>query len=186
MNKTNLTIGGGIVLLIVTLTARLEGLITDQVLIWIASIILAVAASYAIAIGGTEWFKRRTFSQKVIDCINDIHSTGCDKQKRQTYDVAVITGFFSMLSCGVIFIIPQVPDWRYKVVIAVLWLIGCVFVALTSPLVWRLFRKRFLKAAEEDDGGVELVEDESGRVIKARRNDETVLSAVDGERGASD
>jgi membrane protein implicated in regulation of membrane protease activity len=159
MNKTNLTIGGGIILLIVTLTARLEGLISDQVLIWIAMIALAVTASYAVAIGGTEWFKRRKFSQKQIDCINDIHSTECDEEKRRTYDVAVITGFCSMLLCGVVFILLQVPDWRYKVVIAALWLLACVFVGLTAPLVWRLARKRFIKAADE-------VEDEAEALVR--------------------
>jgi hypothetical protein len=180
MNAKNLTIGGGLVLLVVTLTARLEGLISDQVLIWIAIVAGMITASYAVAIGGTEWFKRRSFSQKVIDCINDIHSTGCDKQKRATYDVAVITGFLSMLTFGVVFITLQVTDWRYKVVIAVLWLIGCVFVGLTAPLVWRLFRKRFIKAADEDDGGVEILHDAAGNVSKVRHDDETVFPKESG------
>lgn len=151
MNKTALTIGGGIVLLIVTLTARLEGLISDQVLVWIAMIVLAVSASYAIAIGGTEWFKRRNFTQVQIECINDPHSDGCNEEKRRTYDAAVITGFLAMLTCGIIFILLQVPDWRYKVVIAVLWLLASAFVGVTAPLVWRLFRKRYLIIAGENE-----------------------------------
>jgi hypothetical protein len=151
MNSTALKISGAIALLGVTLIGRLNGLISDQVLIWIAMIVLAIAASYAVAIGGTEWFKRRNFSQKQIACINDPYSIGCDKEKRRTYDVAVITGFLAMLTCGIFFILLQVPDWRYKVVIAVLWLFASVFVGVTAPLVWRLFRKRYLIIAGENE-----------------------------------
>jgi hypothetical protein len=152
------TIGGILLLLAATLSARLEGLVSDQVLVWIALVAGMIAASYSVAIGGTEWFKRRKFSQKQIDCINDMHSMECDEEKRQTYDFAVICGFSAMLVCGVIFILLQVPDWRYKVVIAVLWLFACFFVGLTAPLVWRLLRKRFIKVADEDEHEAEALQ----------------------------
>lgn len=151
MNAKTLTIGGALVLLAVTLIGRLEGLISDQILIWAAMIMVMVAGSYALSIGGTEWFKRRSFSQKQIDCINDPHSPGCDREKRQTYNVAVRSGFASMFLCGVIFILLEGADWKIAVVIAVFWLFGSAIIAVTSPLVWRLFRNRFLRLAEENE-----------------------------------
>lgn len=151
MNSTTLKIGGAIASLAVLLIGRLNGLISDQVLIWMALIAGMIAASYAVAIGATEWFKRRNFTQAQIECINDPHSDGCNEEKRRTYDFAVYAGFAAMFTCGIIFILLQVPDWRYKVVIAVLWLFASVFVGVTAPLVWRLFRKRFIAVAGENE-----------------------------------
>jgi hypothetical protein len=151
LNAKSLTIGGALVLLAVTLIGRFEGLVTDQMLIWAAMIIGMAVASYAFSIGATEYYKRRTFSQKQIDGINNPHSTGFDKEKRKTHDFAVRSGFGSMAGCGVIFILLEGADWRIGLVIAVFWAFGSMIVGLTSPLVWRLCRKRFIKAADEDD-----------------------------------
>lgn len=151
MNAKSLTIGGALVLLACGLIARLEGLISDQALIWAAMISGMVAGSYILSIGGTEWFKRRTFSQLQIECINDPHSTGCDKEKRKTYDFAVRSGFISMAACGAIFILLEGADWRMALVIAVFWVFASAIVGVTSPLMWRLFRNRFLYAAGENE-----------------------------------
>src|SRR5689334_7220371 len=151
MNSTTLKIGGALVLLAVTLIGRINGLITDDVLILIAVFSVMVAGSYAFAIGFTEWFKRRKFSQIQIECINDVHSTGCDKEKRRTYDVAVRSGGGAMATCGIIFILIDGADWRTGIVVAVFWLFASAIVGVTAPLVWRMFRKRYLTIAGENE-----------------------------------
>lgn len=151
MNAKALGIGGALVLLAVTLIGRFEGLVTDQMLFWAAMIVGMAAGSYALAIGATEYYKRRTFSQKQIECINDPHSTGCDKEKRRTHDFAVRSGFSSMAACGVIFVLLEGAGWRLAIVIAVFWLLGCVIVGVTTPLIYRLFRNRFLKSTGENE-----------------------------------
>jgi len=151
VNPKTLTIGGALVLLVVTLIGRLEGLVTDQMLLWAAMIIGMATGSYALAIGATEYYKRRTFSQKQIECINDPHSTGCDKEKRKTHDCAVRSGFGAMAACGVIFVLLEGAGWRVALVISVLWLIGCMIIGVTTPLIYRLFRKRFLSVAGENE-----------------------------------
>lgn len=151
MNAKNLTIGGALVLLTVTLIGRFQGLVTDQALIWIALVAGMIAASYASAIGATEWFKRANFNQATIECINNPHSTGCDKEKRKTYNFAVRAGGFSMAACGVIFILLEGATWKQAIVIAVFWLFVSWIVGVTSPIVWKLFRNRFLRLAEEEN-----------------------------------
>jgi hypothetical protein len=151
LNARSLTIGGALILLTVTLIGRLEGLISDQILIWAAMIAGMISGSYILSIGGTEWYKRRKFSQKQIECINDPRSSGCDKEKRQTYNVAVRSGFISMFLCGVIFILLEGTNWRIALVIAVFWLFAAAIVGVTSPLMWRLFRNKFLAAAGENE-----------------------------------
>lgn len=151
MNSTNLKIGGAAASLAVLLIGRLNGLITDQMLLWAAIIFGLAVASSAFSIGATEWFKRRKFSQAQIECINDPHSVGCDKEKRKTHDFAVRSGACAMFLCGVIFVKFQAPDWQTGIVIGVFWLILCGIVGVTSPLLWRLFRKRFLTVAGEHE-----------------------------------
>ncbi len=144
MNAKSLTITGALVLLACTLIGRFEGLITDQVLIWAGLVVGMGIASWAFSIGATEYYKRRTFSQIQIECINSQHSTGCDKEKRRTYNFAVRSGFVGMVMCGVIFILLEGADWRIAVVIAVFWVFASMIVGVTSPLMWRIFRNRFL------------------------------------------
>jgi ABC-type xylose transport system permease subunit len=151
LNTKSLTIGGALILLAVTLIGRFEGLVTDQMLLWAAMIVGMIFGSYALAIGATEYYKRRTFSQKQIECINDPHSTGCDKEKRKTHDFAFRSGFSSMAACGVIFVLLEGAGWRLAIVIAVFWLIGCAIVGVTVPLVYRLVRGRFLQATGENE-----------------------------------
>jgi len=133
------------------LVGRATDLITDQMLIWGLLISGMATGSYALAIGATEYYKRRTFSQKQIECINDPHSTGCDKEKRKTHDCAVRSGFGAMAACGVIFVLLEGAGWRVALVISVLWLIGCMIIGVTTPLIYRLFRKRFLTVAGENE-----------------------------------
>jgi RsiW-degrading membrane proteinase PrsW (M82 family) len=151
LNAKSLTIGGALVLLAVTLIGRFEGLVTDQMLIWAAMIVGMAVASYAFSIGATEYYKRRTFSQKQIECINDPHSTGCDKEKRKTHDFAVRSAFLGMVACGVIFVLLEGADWRLAIVIAVFWSFLSAIVGVTAPLVYRLLRKRFLTVAGENE-----------------------------------
>lgn len=150
MTKT-LTIGGALVLLAVTLIGRIEGLVTDQALIWIALVVGMALGSYALAIGATEYYKRRTFSQTVIDCINTPSSTGCDREKRRTYNVAVRSGFGSMVTCGVIFILLEGANWRIALVIFVFWLFISGIVGVTTPILYRFLRGRFIKAIDDDE-----------------------------------
>jgi hypothetical protein len=151
LNTKALGIGGALVLLAVTLIGRFEGLVNDQMLLWAAMILGMILGSYALAIGATEYYKRRTFSQKQIECINDPHSTGCDKEKRKTHDFAVRSGFTGMAACGVIFVLLEGADWRLAFVIAVFWALLSVLIGLTAPLFYRLVRNRFLKATGENE-----------------------------------
>jgi hypothetical protein len=151
MNAKSLTITGALILLAVTLIGRFEGLVTDQMLFWAAMVIGMAVGSYAFSIGATEWYKRRTFSQKQIECINDQHSTDCDKEKRKTYNFAVRSGFLAMAGCGVIFLLLEGATWRHTLVIAVFWLFGSMIVGVTSPIVWRVARNRFLNVAGENE-----------------------------------
>lgn len=144
MNGKAVGIGGALVLLACTLIGRFEGLITDQALIWAGLVVGMGIASWAFSIGATEYYKRRTFSQLQIECINSPHSMGCDKEKRRTYNFAVRSGFAGMALNGIIFILLEGATWRHALVIAVFWLHACAIVGVISPLMWRIFRNRFL------------------------------------------
>jgi hypothetical protein len=128
---------------------RLGDIISDMMLFWAFLVLLMAAASVLFSFLATEEFKRRTYSQKQIDCINTLHSRECDKEKKETYAYAVKMGRVGMASCGVIFILLQETTWRHQVVIAVLWMFAVALVGYLSPIAWRFGREylRHRKAA---------------------------------------
>jgi hypothetical protein len=127
-----LSIGGG------TLVLRLTDLISNQMLFWAFLVLVMLAASVLFSYLATEEYKRRNFTQEQIDCINTLHSPKCDKEKRMTYNYAVKSGRAAMAMCGVGFVLLEVPDLRYKVVIGVLWIFLILLAGFLSPIAWRI------------------------------------------------
>lgn len=133
-----------------TWVLRIADIVSDKILFWAFLVLLMAAASVLFSFLATEEFKRSTYSQRQIDCINTLHSRECDQEKRATYAYAVKMGRIGMATCGVIFVLLQDVTWRHQLVIGVFWLFGVALVGYLSPIAWRFGREylRHRKAAK--------------------------------------
>lgn len=128
MNARNLTIGGALSLLIGGAILRYQDLITDDFLILTALVLFFMVASYGVSWGATEAYKRLYHHPKRW------REQGV---KRKIYRCALYSGAGTMLMCGSFFLLADNLVTREKLVVGIFWLLACIFVGLTSPLLWR-------------------------------------------------
>lgn len=128
MNARNLTIGGALSVLIGGAILRYQNLITDEFLILAALVLFFMCASYGVSWGATEAYKRLYHHPKRW------REQGV---KRKIYRCALYSGAGTMLMCGSFFLLAEQLSNTEKFVAGTFWLLACVFVGLSSPLVWR-------------------------------------------------
>jgi hypothetical protein len=57
--------------------------------------------------------------------------------KKKIYRCALYSGAGTMLLCGTVFLLADGLTPQERAVVGVFWFLGCVFIGLTSPLLWR-------------------------------------------------
>jgi hypothetical protein len=128
MNARNLTIGGSLSVLIGGAILRYQDLITDEFLILSALVLFFAAVSYLMSWSATEAYKRLYF--KPADWAKPL-------VKKKIYRCALYSGAGTMLLCGTVFLLADGLTPQERTVVGVFWFLGCVFIGLTSPLLWR-------------------------------------------------
>jgi hypothetical protein len=139
VNAKSLTITGALILALTTWISRVTGLVTDEQLLIalhfivqlliLGSIILFFAAvSYIVSWGATEAYKRLYHQQK---------RWKEESVKRKIYRCALYSGAGTMLLCGSFFLLAEDLTNKEKYIVGVFWLLACLFIGFTSPLVWR-------------------------------------------------
>jgi len=128
LNTKTLGIGGALTTLVVACILRYQNLITDDFLLLAALVLLFVFLSYGISWAATEAYKRLYFNRT---------SWKHENVKRKIYRCALYSGAGTMLLCGSFFLLADNLTAEEKLVVGVFWLLACLFIGFTSPLVWR-------------------------------------------------
>ena len=128
MNIKSLTISGALTALVVGIIYQYGELITAEFLLFTAVILFFVFLSYGISWGLTEAYKRLYHHPK---------RWKEESVKRKIYRCALYSGAGSMLLCGSFFLLAEELTNSEILVVGIFWLMACLFVGLTSPLVWR-------------------------------------------------
>ena len=139
MNGKALTIGGILLTAFGAWMSRVTGLVTDEQLLLalhlavqltlLGCIILFFAiVSYGVSWGATQaykvlYHKRGTWTQVPV--------------LRKIYRCALYSGAGTMLLCGSFFLLAEDLTRSEQIVVGVFWLLACLFIGFTSPLVWR-------------------------------------------------
>jgi hypothetical protein len=128
LNAKSLTIGGAFTALIAGIIYQYSELVTPEFLLLAALILFFVFLSYGVSWGATQAYKvlyhnRTTWKQ--------------EKVRRKIYRCALYSGAGTMLLCGSFFLLADDLTNQEKAVVGVFWLLACLFIGFTSPLVWR-------------------------------------------------
>lgn len=99
-----------------------------KIVIWVV-----IVAGFAVLSYFTSWCLTQAY--KIL--YHDPKEWKTLPVRRLIYRCAMLTGFFSMLFCGVVFLLISGATWQLRVVIGALWLLSAVFVGASSPQVWR-------------------------------------------------
>ncbi len=139
MNAKSLTIGGILMLALSTWASRVTGLVTDEQLLIALNFIIQLgllgcivlvftAVSYGVSWGATEAYKRLYHNRK---------TWAAESVKRKIYRCALYSGAGTMLLCGSFFLLADDLTNKERLIVGVFWLLACLFIGFTSPLVWR-------------------------------------------------
>lgn len=172
MNAKSLTIGGALTALVVGIIYQYGELITDDFLLLAALVLGAMIASYGVSWCATQAYKVLYF--KPSDWKKDT-------VKRKIYRCAMYSGAGTMLLCGSFFLLADGLSNQEKLVVGIFWTLGCIFVGLSSPLVWRFVFDNLMPRFKQWARGSKtlVVRNEQGEVEKVIEDGKTVFTGED-------